>query len=150
MTRACSEIKSTAILIVRRRIVSPTAIGRREPVLAKSHDGSSANIGTYHLRNLADHLGEKPQKQIRGSGPQSIVDMRGAQSRPPGPRSGREGEEGLAHLVSIGGRSSLGSDTTQGVHVSTVHGWRQRMKETKGRDNIIGRLDRRILRKANS
>ena len=39
--------------------------------LAKSHDGSSANVGTYHLGNLtpehdADHPGEKPQEQIRG------------------------------------------------------------------------------------
>ena len=118
--------------------------------LAKSHDGGSANVWAYRLQNLtlehkADHLRQKPQEQIRGSGPQSIADMRGAQTRPPGPRSERKREKGLAHLIRTVDRSSLGSNTTQGVHVSTVRIRRQRMKETKGRNNIISGLNGRIL-----
>ena len=65
-----------------RRMVSPIAIGRKGPVgLAKCHDGGTANVwpdrlGIFAPKQEADHLREKPEKQVRGGRAQRVADVR--------------------------------------------------------------------------
>ena len=63
--------------------------------LAKSHDGSPANVWSGQFWNFppeqeADHLKEKPKKQVGRSRAQRIADVRRTEPRPARTRSRRE------------------------------------------------------------
>ena len=153
ISRVRSVIKSTATLLVSRRTVSPIGIGLKDPLglrramMEAPRTYGRSSSGTSPPEQEADHLREKPKKQVGRSRAQRIADVRRTEAGPARTRSRRERHESLANLVHIrrGGRTRR--NPPKSAHLQAIFNGRAGVKEAERSNDVIRGTDRGVLQK---
>ena len=93
----------------------------------------------------ADHLREKPEKQVGRSRAHRITDVRRTEPGPARTRSRWERQESLTNLVRIAEGGRPRRDPSKGVHLPAVFNGGAGVEEAERSDDILRGTDRGVL-----